>query len=257
MLIMSWNVAGLRAAVRKGLLDFVAAAAPDILCLQEVKARPEQVPGALARLPGHTLYLNPADRPGYSGTGVLCRREPLSLDTGFDDEEGRLQVLRWPAFTLVNVYVPNGKRDQARLDYKLRFYERLLDLLRAEARANPALVLTGDINTAHREIDLARPRENRGVSGFLPAERDWLDRLEAAGFVDSFRHFHPAAVQYTWWSQVTRARERNVGWRIDYAHVSRALLPRVRRAFIMGEVTGSDHCPVGLELDGDVAGGRP
>lgn len=248
MLIISWNVAGLRAAARKGLPEFVASAAPDVLCLQEVKARAEQVPPEVARMPGYTLSVNPARRPGYSGTGVLYRRAPLSLDTGFDEEEGRLQVLRWPELTLVNVYAPNGKQGPERLAYKMAFYDRLLEMLAAEMARNPRLVLTGDLNTAHREIDLARPRENSRVSGFLPGERAWLDRLEAAGFHDAFRHLHPEKVQYTWWSQITRARERNVGWRIDYFHVSAALLPRVRRAVIMDEVTGSDHCPVGLEL---------
>lgn len=247
--ILTWNVAGLRAAARKGLAGFIGEYRPDILCLQEIKARPEQVPEEIARLEDYHLLVNSARRPGYSGTAVLTRRPPVSSGIGFDLEEGRVQVLRYAPFTLVNVYVPNGKSGPERLAWKMDFSERLLELLDAEKKHNGMVLLAGDINTAHREIDLARPRENSRVSGFLPEERAWIDRLLESGFVDTFRLFESGGGHYTWWSQVTRARERNVGWRIDYLFATRRLRPFVKEAFILDRVTGSDHCPAGLELD--------
>ncbi|MFO7675851.1 MAG: exodeoxyribonuclease III [bacterium] len=253
MRLLSWNVNGIRAAARKGLLDWLARERPDALCLQEVKARPEQVPGSVREPEGYHAAWNPADRPGYSGVATLQRERPGYVRAGFGDErfddEGRVLVTEVADVRLYNVYFPNGKQGPERLRYKLGFYDAFLDHLREEKRRRRRLVVCGDYNTAHREIDLAHPRQNERVSGFLPEERAWLNRLVAAGFADTFRLIHPAEPgQYTWWSPLTRARERNVGWRIDYFFVSENLVRRVRDAFILPEVEGSDHCPVGLEL---------
>ena len=252
MRIISWNVNGIRAVEKKGFLDWFAAEQPDVLCLQETKAQPEQLSRQLLEPPGYHTYWHSAQRKGYSGVATFSRR-PLTVQLGFKapefDVEGRVLISQHSDFTLLNVYVPNGQSGPARLDYKLRFYDAFLrycDSLHASGRR---LVVCGDINTAHKEIDLARPKRNAGTSGFLPVERAWLDKYLAHGFVDVFRTFHPEPDQYTWWSYITRARSRNVGWRIDYFLVSSDLIPRVKDCVIMADVMGSDHCPVALDLD--------
>jgi exodeoxyribonuclease-3 len=249
--LLSWNVNGIRAAGRKGFLDWLADASPDILCLQETRALPEQLTAALRQPPGYHTIINPAERKGYSGTAIYARTEPEDVLTelgapGYDDE-GRVILAEYPFFWLINVYVPNGRSDLSRVPYKLAFSDHLLERARRLRKGGKPVVLCGDFNTAHREIDLARPRENAGNTGFLPEERAWLDRFTGEGYVDTFRHFHPEETgRYTWWDQRTRARPRNIGWRLDYVFASEEFLPSLRSAVILADVMGSDHCPVGI-----------
>jgi exodeoxyribonuclease-3 len=249
MRIISWNVNGLRSALQKGLLDYVAQAAPDVLCLQEVRAMPHQV--ALA-VDGYRPYWNPAERRGYSGTLMLSRVEPLSvareLGQPTHDGEGRVIALEFPDFFLVNVYTPNARRDLARLDYRTREWDvAFLAHLKALERSKP-VVCCGDLNVAHQEIDLANPKANQNNAGFTPQERAGFDNLLGAGFIDTFREFTREGGHYTWWSQMGRAREKNIGWRLDYFLISPALRPRLRRSVIHPQVLGSDHCPIEMEL---------
>jgi len=251
--LLSWNVNGVRAIHRKGFLPWLAETAPDILCLQETKAQAAQLPAALAQPAGYHSFWHGAERKGYSGTALLSREEPLAVQFGLGreefDQEGRTIIAEYPAFTLINCYFPNGSRDHSRVPFKLAFYDAFLEKCQQLRQQGQAVVFCGDINTAHREIDLAHPKANQKTTGFLPEERAWLDKVVEAGYVDTFRHFYPEATgQYTWWSMPTRARERNVGWRLDYFFVGQEFLPAVRGAFIMPEVMGSDHCPVGLQL---------
>jgi exodeoxyribonuclease-3 len=252
--LLSWNVNGARAVHRKGFIDWFANAAPDVLCLQETRAEEEQLPARLAQPEGYRGHWNPArEKKGYSGTALLTRLEPLSVQFGLArepfDREGRTIIARYPTFTLLNCYFPNGGRDHARVPFKLAFYDAFLERCEALRARGEAVIFCGDINTAHREIDLAHPRSNQNTTGFLPEERAWIDRVVEAGYVDTFRHFYPdLPEQYTWWSMPTRARERNVGWRIDYFFVAREALSRVLDAFILPAVMGSDHCPVGIRL---------
>lgn len=250
--IYSWNVNGLRAVFKKGFREWLDGSRPGILCLQETKARPEQLHQELVGISGYRHYFSSARKPGYSGVALFSRPEPLSIaptfgDPRFDDE-GRVLQADYGDFLLFNVYFPNGKASPERLRYKMDFYESFLSEMKKLLAGGRQIVVCGDVNTAHREIDLARPRENSKVSGFLPQEREWIDRFLQSGFVDTFRLFEPGPGHYTWWDQISRARERNVGWRIDYFYVSRNLERSVARAWIMPEVLGSDHCPIGLEL---------
>lgn len=252
--ILSWNVNGLRAAHKKGFLEWFLAERPDILCLQETKAAPDQLPAELKEVEGYRAYfVAPAERKGYSGVASYTNIEPAEVKNGFGpkrfDREGRTQVLDFGDFRLFNVYFPNGKASAERLRYKMAFYDAFLkhvDKLKAKGES---IVICGDVNTAHKEVDLARAKENEKVSGFLPEERAWLDKLIARGFVDTFRMFNREAGQYTWWDLKTRARERNVGWRIDYFFVSDNFAGKVKAAYILPEVKGSDHCPIGLDVD--------
>lgn len=252
--LVSWNVNGVRAVHRKGALrSWLEKENADVVCLQEIKARVEQLPPDLAAPAGYSAAWNPASRPGYSGTATWSRLRPRAVRTGFGvgrfDEEGRIVETEFEAFTLFNIYFPNGQRAEERLRYKLDFYEAALEAFAAARSKGRPLVVCGDVNTAHRPIDLALPEDNEDVSGFLPVERAWIDRLLDAGFVDAFRRFHRDGGHYTWWDQRSRARERNLGWRIDYHFVSEDLAGRLREAFIRPEVSGSDHCPVGILLD--------
>jgi exodeoxyribonuclease-3 len=213
---------------------------------------PEQVPIHLKNTPGYHIFWNPAEKKGYSGVVTYTKEKPLQIKTGFGikrfDNEGRIMMTEYPDFVLFNVYFPNGKKNRDRLDFKLDFYDTFLgftDNLKAEGKN---IVVCGDFNTAHKEIDLARPKENEKVSGFLPIERAWIDTFIDHGYVDTFRHFNKEKDQYSWWDVKTRARERNVGWRIDYFFVNKEFLPNVKNAFIMQEVMGSDHCPIGIEI---------
>jgi exodeoxyribonuclease-3 len=253
MKILSWNINGIRAADKKGLFDWLKKEDADIVCLQEIKAMPEQVPPHLRNIPGYEIFWNSAERKGYSGVVTFTKHKPLDIKKGFGitkfDNEGRILITEYPSFTLFNIYFPNGKKNQERLDYKLDFYDTFLayaDNLKAEGKN---IVVCGDFNTAHNEIDLARPKENEKVSGFLPIERAWIDTFMDHGYVDTFRHFNKESDQYTWWDMKTRARERNVGWRIDYFFVNKELISKIKKPFIMQEVLGSDHCPVGLEIE--------
>lgn len=250
--LLSWNVNGARAVYTKGFLDWLAEARPDILCLQETRAEEAQVPPALAQPEGYRGFWNASRaKKGYSGTALLTRLEPEEVSFGLGveefDQEGRTIIARYPTFTLINGYFPNGGRDHGRVPFKLAFYEAFLARCEALRAAGQALVFCGDVNTAHREIDLAHPKANEKTTGFLPEERAWIDRFVKAGYVDTFRHFCPdLAEQYTWWSVPMRARQRNVGWRIDYFFVAGEVVGRVEDAFILPEVMGSDHCPVGI-----------
>lgn len=250
--ILSWNVNGLRAAHRKGFLEWFLRERPDILCLQETKAAPDQLPAELKEVEGYHAYFASAERKGYSGVGLYTRLEPREIRGGFGvkkfDVEGRTQLADFGDFLLFNVYFPNGKASKERLRYKMAFYGAFLkrvDKLRAKGES---IVICGDVNTAHKENDLARPRENEKTSGFLPEERAWIDKFIEHGFVDTFRMFDREPGRYTWWDQKTRARERNVGWRIDYFFVSDNFAGKVKAAYILPEVMGSDHCPIGLDV---------
>jgi len=252
MRILSWNVNGIRAADKKGLYDWFKKDSPDVLCLQEIKAQPEQVPPYLRNMPGYNIYWNSAERKGYSGVVTFTKVQPTEIKKGFGidkfDKEGRILITEFPSFILFNIYFPNGKQSQERLDYKLDFYDTFLayaDNLKVKGKN---IVVCGDFNTAHKEIDLARPKENEKISGFLPIERAWIDTFIDHGYVDTFRHFDPEPDQYTWWDMKSRARERNVGWRIDYFFVNKEVLAHLKKAFIMHDVMGSDHCPIGIEI---------
>ena len=252
MKIISWNVNGIRALINKGLFDWIKAESPDILCLQETKAEPEQVPPHFRNMPGYNVFWNSADQKGYSGVVTFTKDTPVDTKKGFGiekfDKEGRIIINEFPSFILFNIYFPNGKKNKERLDYKLDFYDTFLgytDNLKAEGKN---IIVCGDFNTAHKEIDLARPKENEKISGFLPVERAWIDTFIDHGYIDTFRQFNKEPNQYSWWDIKTKARERNVGWRIDYFFVNKEFMPHVKKAFIMKDVTGSDHCPVGIEL---------
>ena len=252
--LLSWNVNGARAAHRKGFLDWLAATDGDIICLQETRAEESQLPAAMAQPAGYRGFWNPSrSKKGYSGTGLLTQLEPLSVECGLGikefDQEGRTITARYPTFTLINCYFPNGGRDHRRVPFKLAFYAAFLERCETLRAQGEAVIFCGDVNTAHKEIDLTHPNSNAKTTGFLPEERAWVDQLVALGYVDTFRHFHPDATEvYTWWSMPTRARARNVGWRIDYFFVVEKMLDRVIDAFITPNVMGSDHCPVGLRL---------
>jgi exodeoxyribonuclease-3 len=235
-------------------LDWLAEASPDILCMQETKAEQSQLPAELAGPAGYHAYWNGARRKkGYSGTALLTRTQPLSVEFGLGieefDQEGRTIIARYPSFTLINCYFPNGGRDHSRVPFKLAFYDAFLERCEGLRAQGQMVVFCGDVNTSHQEIDLARPKENQKTTGFLPEERAWIDRVVEAGYVDTFRHLQPdLAGQYTWWSMITRARGRNIGWRLDYFFIVNEAIDRVSDAFILPEVMGSDHCPVGLRL---------
>lgn len=253
MKITTWNVNGIRAVLNKGLIQWSQSHQPDVLCLQEVKARPEQVSGVDQILPGSTVYWNPAHQPGYSGVACFSCPQPLSIEMGLGEQrfdvEGRVIRLEFPDFILFNIYFPNGQRGQERVNYKLEFYARLLDECDRLHSLGKQLVITGDFNTAHREIDLANPKENSKNSGFLPEERVWIDYYLTHNFIDAYRSLYPERIEYTWWTYRLAARRRNIGWRLDYFLVSSPLMSRVRDVVIHQTVDGSDHCPVTLYLD--------
>ncbi len=251
--LLCWNVNGIRAAYRKDLGGLLRQDGADVICLQETKATPDQLPEELRNVPGyHSYFVSPEEKKGYSGVCIYTKEEPKKVIPGFGqrrfDSEGRTLVAYYDDFVLFNIYFPNGKASPERLRYKMEFYQEFLEVARRTVEGGRHVIVCGDVNTAHQEIDLARPKENAKVSGFLPQERKWIDDLLAAGFVDTFRMFDQSPERYTWWDMKTRARERNVGWRIDYFFVDEGLRPKCRDAFIMPGVQGSDHCPIGLEL---------
>jgi exodeoxyribonuclease-3 len=253
MKIITWNVNGLRAVLNKGALNWVWNQQPDVVCLQEIKVRPEQLTEAQGIFPGYEVVWNPAERSGYSGVATFLRNPCLELRLGMDaplfDIEGRLISTLHPGFRLLNVYFPSGQRGRERVEYKLQFYAHLLAVCDALHRNGQNLIITGDFNTAHMPIDLRNAKQNMRTSGFLPEERAWVQRFLDHGFVDIFRQLYPERIQYTWWTYRLGARERRVGWRIDYFLVSEALVARVRDVIIHEEVLGSDHCPVELLIE--------
>ncbi len=254
--IISWNVNGIRSIKNKGFLDWLRKESPDILCLQETKINdPQQLDADLREPAGYQAYWNAPERKGYAGVAVLTKEKPLHVRYDFGknglDLEGRVIIAEYPGFVLFNVYFPNGKMGPERLKYKMAFYDVFLYYADSLKAAGKKLIICGDVNTAHKEIDIARPKENSKKSGFLPEERAWMDKFVAHGYVDTFRHYNQEPNQYSYWDIKTGARARNVGWRIDYFFVSENLLPAITKAFIMPEVMGSDHCPVGIILKTD------
>jgi len=250
--LLSWNVNGIRAVHKKGFLDWFKKENPDILCLQETKASEEQLVDELKNPPGYSSYFSSAEKKGYSGVAVYTKQKPEKIEKGFGinkfDSEGRVLIADYKKFVLLNVYYPNGKASPERLQYKLDFYDAFLEYAEGLRKKGKNLVICGDVNTAHKEIDLAHPKENETTSGFLPVEREWMDKFFSHGYVDTFRMFNNEPEQYTWWHVITRARERNVGWRIDYFFVNEEFRKNVKSASIMPEVMGSDHCPIGIEI---------
>lgn len=253
MKITTWNVNGIRAAVGKGLWKWVREESPDVLCLQEVKARSEQLTPDQRELEDYESCWNSAERPGYSGVVTYSKLKPVDVRIGLGyeefDREGRVIRLRFPDFYLYNIYFPNGQRGLDRVQYKLDFYARLLDEADRLHAQGEKLIITGDFNTAHREIDLANPKANSKYSGFLPEERVWIDYYLDHGFVDAYRQLYPERVEYTWWTYRQGARERNIGWRLDYFLVSQDLMKRVQDVVIHHGTKGSDHCPVSLTIE--------
>ncbi len=243
---------GLRAVLNKDFIKVIQSERPDILCLQETKLQEHQIPEELAALDFYQIFWSHAHRKGYSGTAVFTRSEPLKVEYGFGiqefDSEGRIICCEYPAFILYNIYFPNGQMSDERLDYKLRFYDKCLEVMQEKRGTGKMVLVTGDYNTAHKEMDLANPKANEKTSGFLPIERAWLDKIVAQGWVDTFRLFHPEPQRYSWWSYRAGARPRNIGWRIDYFFVNEEHRQLIQDADIRDDIMGSDHCPVTLQI---------
>lgn len=255
MKLISWNVNGLRAISKKGFSDILKNIGSDVVGIQETKIQINQLEDQHLDILDYKSYFHSAEKKGYSGVGVYSKREPLSVETGFsygwNDTEGRVIMLEYDEFVFFNIYFPNGQKDEIRLKYKLEFYDFCLDYFeQIRLDKKKGVVICGDYNTAHHPIDLARPKQNEKTSGFLPIERAWMDKFEEAGYIDTFRLIHPDEKdKYSWWSYRANARANNVGWRIDYFYVSPELKDKVKDAFILDQVVGSDHCPIGIELD--------
>lgn len=251
--LISWNVNGLRAIGRKGFVEMMQEMNPDIMCLQEIKAEQEQLPKKIQKIDNYHAYFNSSQiKKGYSGTAIYTKTEPLSIVSGLGEErfdsEGRIQLAEYESFYLYNIYYPNGQSGDLRLQYKLEFYNYFLEHAKKMMASGKAVIVCGDVNTAHEAIDLARPNENINNSGFLPVERAWLDKFLESGLIDTFRVFNQEAHNYTYWDYKTSARERNVGWRIDYFYISEKLRPRMVDAAILNQYHGSDHCPISLTI---------
>jgi exodeoxyribonuclease-3 len=253
MMLYSWNVNGLRAAHRKGFLDWLHQVQPDILAIQETKCHPDQLEESVRQPAGYYTYWASAEKKGYSGVALYTKKEPRSVQIGLGhpeyDREGRTIVADYDDFVLIAAYFPNGSRDHKRVPFKMAYKQDFLaycNRLRDEGRP---VIFCGDVNTAHREIDLARPKQNRKTTGFLPEERAWIDKIVTQGYVDTYRAHHPEQEgAYTWWSYIGRARDRNVGWRIDYFFVTPDLQSQIFTAAIHPDIHGSDHCPISLQL---------
>ncbi len=249
MKLVSWNVNGLRSILTKGLPSYLEKTAADVVCLQEIKARPDQVDHDFGE---YQVFWNPAQKPGYSGTAILTRETPLSVTNGIGqpehDGEGRVITAEFPDFFVVNVYTPNSQRELTRLDYRTRAWTPAFAGYLASLEQRKPVIFCGDMNVAHHEIDLARPKENTRNAGFTPEERQAFDSILEGGFFDSFREFEKNGGHYTWWSYQSGARQRNIGWRIDYVCASHRLRNSLKSAFIQPEIPGSDHCPTGITL---------
>ncbi len=249
MKIISWNVNGIRAAIKKGFVDYVARSGADIICLQETRALPEQVD---TEIPGYEMHWYPAEKKGYSGTAFLTRVELGKVTRGLGkkalDKEGRVLTVELDDFHLVTVYTPNAQRGLARLDYRTKEWDPAFRRYLKKLEKTKPVVFCGDLNVAHKEIDLANPKTNHKNAGFTDEERAEFGKLVKAGFVDTFREFNQEGGQYTWWSNFGKARERNVGWRIDYFGISKVLRPQLKDAAIYMDVMGSDHCPISIDI---------
>jgi len=249
--IVSWNVNGIRAAVRNGFMDWLRVSEPDVVCLQETRVHPNEVGEELRAPTGYEAFWHSAQRKGYSGVATFTKKEPLSVrPSGIEafDVEGRVMVLEFKDFMLVNAYFPNSQPERARIDYKLAFCQTIFELCNRLREGGKNVILCGDYNIAHTEIDLARPKENEENPGYLPEEREAMTRFLSAGYVDTFRHFTKEGGHYTWWSYRGNARAKNIGWRLDYHCVNKEFVPRVKSSVIFSTVTGSDHCPVAITI---------
>lgn len=256
MRIVSWNVNGLRAVHKSGMWDtFMRTAQADIVCLQETKASPEQLPAEVREIPGyHSYFSSSIVRKGYSGVALYTKTEPDEVFTGLGiqkfDDEGRVVGARFGKLVLLNIYFPNGGQGPHRLEYKLDFYDAFLEFIDAQKAQGRDVIFCGDVNTAHEEIDLAHPDRHENDTGFLPEERAWIDEVIAHGYLDIWRHLHPNKKDaYTYWDLKTRARDRNMGWRLDYFFASRSLLQKIKTADILPDIYGSDHCPVLITIE--------
>jgi len=250
MKIISWNVNGIRAVYKRDFLGWLRKTNADIVCLQEIKIQPESFPIDLISPQNYYSFFNFADKKGYSGVAVYVRKKPLSIENKLGverfDTEGRILKLEFPKFILINIYLPHGGRQKENLKYKLKVYQQLLNYLKKIRNKN--IILIGDFNVAHQEMDLARPKDNKNNIMFTPEERKQIDKIIKLGFTDGFRKFHKDNGHYTWWPYAFNARQRNLGWRIDYAFISKSLAPKIKNTFILDKVPGSDHCPIGIEI---------
>ncbi len=255
MRIYSWNVNGIRAVDKKGFLDWIEEEQPEVLGLQEIRIQDHQLKDKLRNIDGYYSYFNFGERKGYSGVAIYTKKEPLNVWNGLGierfDYEGRVIGAEFEDFVLLNIYFPNGKSSKERLNYKLDFYDATLEYAEELRENGKEVVICGDYNTAHHPIDLKNPDANKNTSGFLPIEREWLDKLEDHGYIDTYRYFYPEEETYSWWSYRTRARERDAGWRIDYHFISEGLENNLESADILTNVMGSDHCPVTVKIDLD------
>lgn len=253
MRLLSWNVNGIRAVHNKDELLPLLKTGPDVLCLQETKANMDQLPKEITDVDGYVSHFSSAEKKGYSGVCTYSKIKPEKMETGFGieefDSEGRILISYYKKFILFNIYYPNGKASPQRLKYKMDFYDAFLKKAEKLRKKNGNIIICGDVNTAHKEIDLANPKENLKTSGFLPEEREWIDKFISRGYADTFRMFESGGNHYSWWDYKSKARERDIGWRIDYFFVSSGLEKKVKSAFILKDVMGSDHCPVGIEID--------
>ena len=262
--LISWNVNGIRAMSKKVIYQrikfntWLNKNSPDALCIQETKAHPEQLTAKLLNPQGYKSYWNSGERKGYSGVATYSKTKPLKVNYELGEEkfdiEGRVVETEYSEFVLFNVYFPNGKMNEERLKYKLEFYDYFLEYIEKVRSKGKSIVICGDVNTAHTAIDLTHPKNNEDVSGFLPIEREWIDKLISLGYIDTFRHLNKEPEHYSWWSvrnivKGVTARERNVGWRIDYFFVSEDLADKISKSYMLPEVLGSDHCPIVLKLD--------
>lgn len=250
MKILSWNVNGLRALYQKGFLDWLKKSQAEIICLQEIKAQEDQLPFYLTHPRNYETYFNTATKKGYGGVAIYTQVKPSKIEFNLGmkrfDQEGRFLKLEFPQFTLINLYLPQGGRKKENYSYKLEVYENLIRYLRKIK--DKKTILIGDFNIAHQEIDLARPKDNQKNTMFTPKEKEQITKIIKLGFTDSFRKFNQEKGHYTWWAYLNRCRERNIGWRIDYAFVSQSLAKKLKKSYLLPETKGSDHCPIGIEI---------
>lgn len=252
MKIYSWNVNGLRAISKKNFFQWIHEVNPDILCIQETKLQEENLNNNLKNITGYYSYFSFAERKGYSGTAIYTKIKPISIAHGIGiykfDSEGRILILEFQNFIILNIYFPNGQMSHERLEYKMDFYNAILNYCNTLVSNGKELIICGDYNTAHTEMDIKNAKSNSNRSGFLPIERQWIDKFIKNGYTDTYRYINPGKIEYSWWSYKFKARDRNAGWRIDYHFISNNLLSQVKNAKILTDVMGSDHCPIMLEI---------